>query len=336
MLDQQVEGVGQFSADLCTPALAVLRIAGARLEGRVFGGCGQQQVHLAQALAKQGRKAAEFGQGVSVRFGVVAGGLHLVADGPFQRVLGPTPGIALVAQVTLGNHQQVRRVLFVHPADPGQQRRDVGKAGGGQVGTHFQLWMDARVDPADQLEHHAVANDHRTVGLLGAEVAHFALLVERQAGQLLCAFEAQFTLSVATRQTQAILAGLHHGVNERLEDEGVCDQANLVGTAHPRQRQLLRQRGMDLLLTQQAERQLVAGGRAVAEYLDFAEQHRRGGGAETHAVTQAHGINRPFLAGEPAALGQVLRQDGALQRIACGGLQQFFHALAQYQCGQFG
>ena len=74
----------------------------------------------------------------------------------------------------------------------------------------------------------------------------------------------------------------------------------------------------------------------VAEHFDFTEQHRRGGSAETHAVAQAHLVDRPFLAGEPAPLGQVLRQDGALQGIAGGGLQQFFHALAQYQCGQFG
>jgi len=74
------------------------------------------------------------------------------------------------------------------------------------------------------------------------------------------AFEAQFTLIVAAWQAQAILAGKHHGADERLQHEGICDQANLVGAAHPRQGQLLRQRGSDLLLAQQAERQLVAGG----------------------------------------------------------------------------
>ncbi|MNM92791.1 hypothetical protein D3C81_1051360 [compost metagenome] len=240
VLGQQVEGMGEFGADLRTPAFAVVGIAWARLKGLVIGRCGQQQVHLAQALAEQGGKAGEFGQCIGVRIGVEAGRLHLVADGPFQGVLGPGPGVTLVAQVALGDHQQVWRALLIHPADPGQQRRNIGKACGGQVGTHFQLGVHTRVDPANQLEHHLVADHHRAVGLLGAEVAHAAFVVQRQARQLLRACEAQLALAVATRQMHAALTGTQHRADEWLEDEGVGDQANLMGTAHPRQGQLLR------------------------------------------------------------------------------------------------
>ncbi|MNN17962.1 hypothetical protein D3C81_1311610 [compost metagenome] len=161
-----------------------------------------------------------------------------------------------------------------------------------------------------------VANHHRTVGLLGAKVAHRAFVVQLQACQLLRAFEMQLALAVATRQMQAIVTGAQHRTDEGFEDEGVGDQADLMGTAHPRQGQLLRQRGADLLLGQQAERQLVAGGHTLAEHFDFTEQHRRGGRAEAYAIAQAHFVDRPFLASEPAALGQVLRQDGALQGVA--------------------
>ncbi|MNH35991.1 hypothetical protein D3C79_967400 [compost metagenome] len=102
-----------------------------------------------------------------------------------------------------------------------------------------------------------------------------------------------------------------------------------MGTAHPRQGQLLRQRCVDLVFGQQAKRQLVVVGRPPAEHFDFAEQHGRGSGSEAHAVAQAHLVNGPLLAGEPAPLGQVLRQDGGLQGVAGGCFQQFFHALAQ-------
>ncbi|MNO88144.1 hypothetical protein D3C76_795810 [compost metagenome] len=335
VFQQQVQGAGQLGTDLFVPGLAVAAGAGPRLERRVGAGRGQQQVHLAQALAEQGGEAVEFGQRVGMPFGLAAGRFHFVANGPFQGVLGPGPGVALVAQVALGDHQQVRRRVLIHAADPGQQGRDIAEPGRGEIGAHLQLRVNARVDPADQLEHHAVAHHHRTVGLLGAEVAHRAVFAQGHGRQLLGAVEAQLAQSLAARQPLLRLTGKQHSAHERFEDESVGDQPDLTPSPHPRQRQLLGQGSADLFFGQQPERQLVVGDDAIAEHLQFAEQHRCGGGSEAYAVVQAHLVDRPFLAGEPAPLGQVLRQDRRLQRLPGRGFKQLFHTLAQHQCGQF-
>ncbi|MNM86187.1 hypothetical protein D3C81_983320 [compost metagenome] len=234
VLGQQVEGVGQVGTDLAAPAFAVLGTAWARLEGGIVGRCRQQQVHLAQALAEQGGETVEFGQGIGVGFAGRAGRFHLVADGPLQGVLGPGPGIALIAQVALGNHQQVLSRVLIHAADPSQQWRNVGIACGCQVGAHLKLGVNARVDPSDQFEHHAVSDHHRAVGLLGAQVAHWAVFAKAQPGQLFGARETQLAQAIAAGQLVALLTGPQHGTDERFKDERIGDQANLSATAHPR------------------------------------------------------------------------------------------------------
>ncbi|MNP32835.1 hypothetical protein D3C76_1260390 [compost metagenome] len=114
--------------------------------------------------------------------------------------------------------------------------------------------MNARVDPADQLEHHAVADHHRAVGLLGAEVAHCTFIVQPKGRQQAGALETQLASATATGQAQAILAAVQHRADKRFEHEGIGNQAYLMGTAHPRQGQLLRQRCVDLIFGQQAKR----------------------------------------------------------------------------------
>ncbi|MNP39312.1 hypothetical protein D3C76_1328850 [compost metagenome] len=122
VLFKQLQGVLQLRANAFAPGLAVLARTGARSEIGIVGRCRQQQVHLAQALPEQGGEGGEFGQRVGMLLLLGMGRCHFVADRPFQGVLGPIPSVALVAQVALGDHQQVRHALVVHPADRTQQR----------------------------------------------------------------------------------------------------------------------------------------------------------------------------------------------------------------------
>ncbi|MNH04741.1 hypothetical protein D3C79_640470 [compost metagenome] len=160
MLLEQVQRAGQLRTDLLAPGLTIAGAAGARLEGRILAGCCQQQMHLTQALAQQGGKIGQVLQGIGVGIQRGFAWFQLVAYGPFQVVLGPIPSIALIAQIALGNHQQVRLLLGIDTADPAQQRRDIGKTGSGQKRTHFQFRVHAGVDPADQLEHQTATNHH--------------------------------------------------------------------------------------------------------------------------------------------------------------------------------
>ncbi|MCY1412369.1 hypothetical protein D9M71_277720 [compost metagenome] len=332
MLFQQLQGVLQLAANALVPGLAVLARTGPWTEIGVVGRCRQQQVHLAQALPEQRGKCAQFGQciGVLLLFGM--GRRHFIADRPFQVVLGPVPGVALVAQVALGDHQQVWHALRVDAADRTQQGRDIGKAGLGQIRAHFQLRVHPSTDPANHLQHQAAADHHRAVRLLGRQIAHRRIVAQFQAGQLLGGLEDKLTLGRG--QTRGRLHALDQGPDEALEAERIGDQADLAAPANPGQGQLLRQGAADLFLGEEAERHLVAAGLASPGDFDFAEQHRVVRGIETHAISNAHLLDGHILAGEPAPLGQVLQQGIVFQRTARRLLQQLFHAFFQDQRGE--
>ncbi|MNJ55892.1 hypothetical protein D3C77_514110 [compost metagenome] len=117
---EQVQGAGQLGADVLGPGLAVVRGAGPRLERRILSGCSQYQVHFAQPLPQHAGKLGQVLEGIGMGLLRRVSGFEFVADSPFQIVLGPVPGVALVAQIALGNHQQVRLVLAVHAAYPTQ------------------------------------------------------------------------------------------------------------------------------------------------------------------------------------------------------------------------
>ena len=131
-----------------------------RCEFRLVAGLGQQCVHLAQATTEHRAEFLKLGErGVATVIGRAA--THQgVTNRPLQTVLGPFPGIALIAQVALGNHQQRR--LAVHPdaADLTQQRCDVGKTQLAQLAGHLQFRMHARREPAQQFQHQLVGDDH--------------------------------------------------------------------------------------------------------------------------------------------------------------------------------
>ncbi|MNH04742.1 hypothetical protein D3C79_640480 [compost metagenome] len=69
--------------------------------------------------------------------------------------------------------------------------------------------------------------------------------------------------------------------------------------------------------------------------LNLTEQHRAGRGPKAHAVSDAYLFDTAFLAGKPAAFGQVLGQDAFLQGVARRGVEQLLHAFFQHQGGEF-
>ncbi|MCY1449310.1 hypothetical protein D9M71_660380 [compost metagenome] len=178
-------------------------------------------------------------------------GLQFVTNGAFEVVLGPVPGIALIAQIALGDHQQMRLLLAVHPAHPAQQRRDIAEPGSGQVGAHLQLRVYPGVDPPNQLEHQTATDHHRAVGLFGREVAHLGIVGQVQGCQLFGGVKAQFTFGA--RQADSIPASLQHGMDKAFKDEAIGDQPHLASTPDPCQGQLLRGCAGDLILTDKAE-----------------------------------------------------------------------------------
>ncbi|MCY1441311.1 hypothetical protein D9M71_576210 [compost metagenome] len=194
-------------------------------------------MHFTQALAEHGGEILQFPEGVVVLLLLGHGIGELVAQRPLQVVLGPLPGIALVAQVTLGNHQQVvftRRIPTHHRP---QQRRDIGEAGRGQVRAHFQFRVHTRRDLADQLQHQAVADHHRAVGLLGGQVTHIRLRRQAQFGQFGGGFETDF--AAVRRQHPVVVHALQHRADKVFQAEGIRDQTDLRASAHARQSQLL-------------------------------------------------------------------------------------------------
>ncbi|MNL08692.1 hypothetical protein D3C87_1294260 [compost metagenome] len=202
-----------------------------RFEIRVVARRCKHLMHFTQALAKHGREILQFAKRVVVLVLIGHGVRQLVAQRPFQVVLGPFPGIALIAQVALGDHQQVvfaRRIPTHHRP---QQRRDIAKPGAGQIRAHFQFRVHARGDFANQLEHQAVADHHRAVGLLGGQVAHFRLCRQAQFRQFSRRLETD--LAAIGRQYPVFVHSLQHRADKVLQAEGIGDQTDLRPTAHP-------------------------------------------------------------------------------------------------------
>ncbi|MNN48061.1 hypothetical protein D3C81_1625150 [compost metagenome] len=115
-------------------------------------------MHFAQALPESAGKQTEFLQRVELlALGFVAA-RELRAQGPFQLVLRPVPGIALIAQVALQKHQRMRLPLRIYAPDLTQHGRDVGEATSAEIATHFRFRMHAGEYPAQQLQQQAATD----------------------------------------------------------------------------------------------------------------------------------------------------------------------------------
>ena len=216
---EQLQGTVDLGADILGPGLGVLGRGDFWLEGFIARWRAQYHVHFTQALTEQTGKIRQLTKGVVVLFLLRDRVGQLVTDRPLQVVLGPAPGIALVAQVTLGDHQQVVLPLPVSAAHEAQQRRNVRVAGGGQVGAHFQLRVHTGADFTNQLEHQAVTDHHRAVGLLGRQITHRRFTGQLQRGQVFSRLKPQ----IAVRGTQhgTGLHGLDHLKDKMLKAEGI-------------------------------------------------------------------------------------------------------------------
>ncbi|MNZ63777.1 hypothetical protein D3C78_819310 [compost metagenome] len=314
MLLEQIQRVLDLRCDIPGRGQRVLLRGDLRQEVRVGIGRCQHLMHFPQAPAQHTGEIFQFDERVVVLLLLGHGVGQFIAQRPFEVVLRPFPGIALIVQVALGDHQQVVCTRPV-PAHHGpQQWRDIAEPGCGQTGAHFQFRMHAAGDLADQLEHHAVADHHRAVGLFRRQVAHRRLRVEAEFFQFGGGLEAN--VAIAAGQYGASLNPLQYGMHEGLQAEGIGDQADLASAPYPRQRQLLRQRRTDLILGDKAERQLIATALATAGDIDLTEQHRMLRIAEAHAVGQIDLLDGGVLAGEPATILQPAGQDALLKDVA--------------------
>ena len=299
---EQLQGAVDLGADILGPGLGVFGCGGFGFESLVGGWRTQHQVHFTQALTEQTGKIRQFAEGVVVLFLFRDRVGQLIADRALQVVLGPAPGIALIAQVTLGNHQQVVLPLPVAAAHKAQQRRDIRVAGGGQVGTHFQLRVHTGADFTNQLEHQAVTDHHRAVGLLGRQITHRRFTGQLQCSQVLSRLEPQ--IAVRGIEHGAGLHGLDHLKDKMLKAEGIGHQTYLAGASYSGQRQLLGQGAGELVFAKEAQGQLVAADLASTGHFDLAEQHRMLRVAKTHAISDVHRVDCRIFAGKPAPLGQ--------------------------------
>ncbi len=124
---------------------------------------GEQIVHLRQATA-QGVCEAGIGGELAGLFGV--GPQNQVIDDPLKVFQRPGPAVALAVDEALRHHQGMRLALGREAPNLAKQRRNVGKASGGQHPRHFGLGMNARGHLAQQLQHDGPVDDHRAVALL--------------------------------------------------------------------------------------------------------------------------------------------------------------------------
>ncbi|MNE42286.1 hypothetical protein D3C80_1364040 [compost metagenome] len=109
VLCQLLQGTLQLSRNRFGLYLLVLVRADLRTEGRVVAGRCQHLVHFPQAPPQHSGEFFQFAERVVVPLLFGHGIGQFIADRPFQVALGPLPGIALITQIALGDHQQ--RVL---------------------------------------------------------------------------------------------------------------------------------------------------------------------------------------------------------------------------------
>ncbi len=324
-----MQGALELSVDADPGRLAVLAAGDFDGKIRIVGGRRENLVHLTQTLAKTAREVREFEQRVVMLFLTGNTMCQLVTYRTLEIVLGPLPRIALVAQIALSDHQQVGLTVLADAYQRAQQRRNVLEAGMGQECAHFQLGVRPGADFADQLEHQAAADHHRTVRLLGRQVAHFRLSVQAEGCQLRTLLETQ--LAVGTGYDRIRLHALNHCADESFEGKCIRDQPDIAIATHSGERQLLRQCTADVVFSQQAERQLIAIGLPACGDFYFAEQHRIRFFAEAHGVGNADLLDRLVLAREPAPFGQVDRQRGVFHGAAQWLFEQLFQTLLEHQ-----
>ena len=162
--------------------------------------------------------------------------------------------------------------------------------------------MHTGADFTNQLEHQAVTDHHRAVGLLGRQITHRRFTGQLQCGQVFSCLKPQ--VAVRGIEHGAGLHGLDHLKDKMLQAEGIGHQANLAGTSHPGQGQLLGQGAGELVFAKEAQGQLVAADLASTGHFDLTEQHWMLRVAKTHAVGDVYRVDCCVFAGKPATLGQ--------------------------------
>src|SRR5690606_18942244 len=169
MLGQGIQRRLQLGVDVLTAGSTVIRARTQETEVLPSLGVGQQLVHLPQTLPENGGKGLQFGQSGELVFLFGEATHQLVPHRPFQGVPGPLPGITTAGNVPLQNHQGVLLAIGGSASHFAEQRRYGGELPPGQETAHFGFRVHTRHDLADDLEHHALADQHRGIGLLDGQ-----------------------------------------------------------------------------------------------------------------------------------------------------------------------
>ncbi len=174
-----------------------------------------------QALADRRREAGIGREDIALRLVLLAGDGKLLhrAGEEIQR---PGPGVALVADEVLHQHQRIRRAVGVDAHDLAQQRRRVGEAVLGEVARHLAFGVNARAHAAQDFQHDDIADDERAVGLLGREPADLRLLRQFDGGRDRGRHEAQ--LALRQGDAAAVQKIGEHGMGECIHRESVGDE----------------------------------------------------------------------------------------------------------------
>ncbi|MNS95250.1 hypothetical protein D3C72_1294990 [compost metagenome] len=112
MLLEQVQRALDLRRDILGRGQRLLLRSDLGQEVRVGTRRRQHLVHFPQTLTKHSGEIFQFAERVVMLFLLGHGVGQFITKRPFEVVLGPFPGVALIAQVALGDHQQI---IFTRP-----------------------------------------------------------------------------------------------------------------------------------------------------------------------------------------------------------------------------
>ena len=287
-------------------------------------------MHLPQTLPENGGKGLQFGQGGELVFLFGEATHQLVPHRPFQGVPGPLPGITTAGNVPLQNHQGVLLAIGGSASHFAEQRRYGGELPPGQETAHFGFRVHTRHDLADDLEHHALADQHRGIGLLGGQSLNLFL---RQILRVEVWGWQEGNLLRAGIQHLPLAHGGQHLPGE--SGEGCCVGQQPQPRAPTQSRHGEGSRCLAGVLVRFLHRQIPQRQLVVAvPCLQLTEYAGRGVSAEGDGVQQAHSVIG--VTGEPAPLGQPLGQGFLLQDLTAGRVEQLRQIALDHQGRQLG
>ncbi len=319
---QQVERLLDLLADTLGPGGHMRFVSQFRREVAVLARGRQYPMQLAQTPPQGRGEALEFVEGtVAALLDTNLALLTRLSNRPLQGVTRPRPGIALVGNEALHQHQGLRLTVGTASCHLAVERRHVFETLFAQVATELGLGMQARLQAPEQFEHHLVADDHRAVGLLGVAVGDVDVLGQFQLVQRRGRHKAN--LAVSARQVRPATQQVENAPSEGIHSQRIGQQADIAPATHPCQSQLLGHGATPVVFTEKAQWQQVAIATLRVLNLELAEQHGVQGILDAHRITDVYPVDARLLGGEPAPLGQIFGQRLVLHQAARWRIENF-------------